>query len=152
MESMQSTEQYIRDLRGPILVLGASGFIGANLFHQILSVRSDVYAVVRRQKSWRLADVMDEKIIECDLSKFIFQRADIQTSLAKSLFSRTYRFPRRMNYSSMCEALSKENYERNMRRLLIEIMPPPEPEEENQEDEYNYGYDLEELGFEGGVD
>jgi dolichol-phosphate mannosyltransferase len=68
MESMQSTEQYIRDLRGPILVLGASGFIGANLFHQILAVRSDVYAVVRRQKSWRLADVMDDKIIECDLT------------------------------------------------------------------------------------
>lgn len=68
MESMQTTNQYIRELRGPILVLGASGFIGANLFHQILAVRSDVYAVVRRQKSWRLADVLDDKIIECDLT------------------------------------------------------------------------------------
>jgi dolichol-phosphate mannosyltransferase len=65
---MQSSHQSICNLRGPILVLGASGFIGANLFHKILEVRSDVYAVVRRQKSWRLSGVLDDKIIECDLN------------------------------------------------------------------------------------
>jgi polyisoprenyl-phosphate glycosyltransferase len=68
MESMRTTKQYIRELHGPILVLGASGFIGANLFRQILAVRSDVYAVIRRQKSWRLTDVLDDKIIECDVN------------------------------------------------------------------------------------
>jgi nucleoside-diphosphate-sugar epimerase/glycosyltransferase involved in cell wall biosynthesis len=65
---MKTTEQYVKELQGPILVLGASGFIGANLLHQILAIRSDVYGVVRHQKSWRLADVLDDKIIECDLT------------------------------------------------------------------------------------
>ena len=83
---MQSTEQYIRDLRGPILVLGASGFIGANLFHQILAVRSDVYAVVRRQKSWRLADVMDGKIIECDLTDSLATKNLVSEISPKTVF------------------------------------------------------------------
>ncbi len=33
----------IASLRGPILVLGAGGFVGANLFRQLLHVRPDVY-------------------------------------------------------------------------------------------------------------
>ena len=65
---MRSIEQYINDLHGPILVLGASGFIGANLFKKIAKQRSDVYAVVRREKNWRLSDVPDDQIIEVDLT------------------------------------------------------------------------------------
>lgn len=65
---MQQTEIYIRELHGPILVLGASGFIGANLYRTIAAVRSDVFAVVRRDKSWRLEDVADDKIISVDLT------------------------------------------------------------------------------------
>ena len=65
---MRSIEQYIDDLHGPILVLGASGFIGANLFKKIAKQRSDVYAVVRREKNWRLSDVPDEQVIEVDLT------------------------------------------------------------------------------------
>lgn len=59
---------YIRALRGPILVTGASGFVGANLFRLITSARNDVYAVVQREKNWRLADAQDEQIIAVDLS------------------------------------------------------------------------------------
>jgi dolichol-phosphate mannosyltransferase len=65
---VRSIEQYINDLHGPILVLGASGFIGANLFKKIAKQRSDVYAVVRREKNWRLSDVPDDQIIEVDLT------------------------------------------------------------------------------------
>ena len=85
-ESMQPTEQYIRDLRGPILVLGASGFIGANLFRKILAVRSDVYAVVRRQKSWRLVDVLDDKIIECDLTDSLAAKNLVEKIAPKTVF------------------------------------------------------------------
>jgi len=65
---MNSTEDYIRGLRGPVVVLGASGFIGANLFHTIAAYRNDVFAVVHQQKGWRLTEVPDDKIIMLDLN------------------------------------------------------------------------------------
>ena len=54
--TMSDLQAHIRALHGPILVTGASGFIGANLFKTLAVVRDDVYAVVRRGKNWRLAD------------------------------------------------------------------------------------------------
>lgn len=83
---MGSTENYIRGLRGPILVLGASGFIGANLFNQILAIRSDVYAVVRRNKSWRLAGVSNDKIIDCDLTDISATKNLISEIQPKTVF------------------------------------------------------------------
>ena len=44
-----------RRLQGPIWVLGASGFIGANLFFSLSRLRPDVFAVSRQvESSWRL--------------------------------------------------------------------------------------------------
>jgi dolichol-phosphate mannosyltransferase len=65
---MVSTNAHIAALKGPILVTGAAGFVGANLFQMVAAVRHDVYAVVRRDKGWRLADVKDEQIIVADLN------------------------------------------------------------------------------------
>lgn len=65
---MTDLSAYIRALRGPILVTGASGFVGANLFKMISAVRQDVFACVRREKGWRLTDVPDEKIVSIDLN------------------------------------------------------------------------------------
>lgn len=65
---MQNLQANLRALRGPILVTGASGFVGANLFKLIAGVRTDVYAVVLHEKNWRLADVGDEQVIACDLN------------------------------------------------------------------------------------
>lgn len=59
---------YIRALRGPILVTGASGFVGANLFKMIAGVRPDVFAIVQREKNWRLYDVKDENVIAVDFT------------------------------------------------------------------------------------
>jgi dolichol-phosphate mannosyltransferase len=55
-------------LAGPILVLGAAGFVGANLFLRILRQRTDVYAVVRRLPAWRLNEVPSENLVEVDLN------------------------------------------------------------------------------------
>ena len=44
----------IRQLQGPILVLGASGFIGANLLRMLLEHREDVYGTATRLPAWRL--------------------------------------------------------------------------------------------------
>jgi nucleoside-diphosphate-sugar epimerase/glycosyltransferase involved in cell wall biosynthesis len=67
---MSDIDEYIRALRGPILVLGASGFVGANLFKTIAALRDDVYAVVRREKNWRLAEVRDERVIAVDFNDY----------------------------------------------------------------------------------
>lgn len=65
---MSDLAAYIRSLRGPILVTGASGFVGANLFKMIAAVRDDSYAIVQREKNWRLAEIKDERIISVDLN------------------------------------------------------------------------------------
>lgn len=67
---MSDLQAYIRALRGPILVTGASGFVGANLFNTLAAVRDDVYAVVRREKGWRLSEVKDERVIAVDLNDY----------------------------------------------------------------------------------
>jgi polyisoprenyl-phosphate glycosyltransferase len=65
---MRDLRANIRALRGPILVTGASGFVGANLFNVLAAERRDVYAVVPGEKNWRLAHVPDEQVIVCDLN------------------------------------------------------------------------------------
>jgi dolichol-phosphate mannosyltransferase len=65
---MPDLQANIRALHGPILVTGASGFVGANLFRTLAAIRDDVYAVVRRGRNWRLADVRDEQLIAVDLN------------------------------------------------------------------------------------
>ena len=58
-------------LQGPILIIGASGFIGANLFHSLRNVRDDVYALSRNpQKSWRLSGVEPAHLINSDIIEF----------------------------------------------------------------------------------
>ena len=54
-------------LKGPILVLGGGGFVGANLVQQLLRVRTDVTAVVRRLPAWRLAGLDRRHVLEVDL-------------------------------------------------------------------------------------
>jgi nucleoside-diphosphate-sugar epimerase/glycosyltransferase involved in cell wall biosynthesis len=62
-----TVQQYVTNLKGPILVFGASGFIGANLFRQISQYRSDCYAVISRSPAWRLDGIPQDKIITVDL-------------------------------------------------------------------------------------
>lgn len=65
----------IARLNGPIVVFGASGFIGANLFEQLFRVRqrngtADVYALTHdATKAWRLKllDAPAENIVHCDI-------------------------------------------------------------------------------------
>lgn len=54
-------------LKGPILVLGASGFIGANLFRTLLENRNDVFGTTSSLPNWRLEGIDESRIIEGDL-------------------------------------------------------------------------------------
>jgi len=49
-----NSDDKLRSLAGPVLVLGASGFIGANLLHRLLAVRADVCGTVFSGDTWRL--------------------------------------------------------------------------------------------------
>jgi polyisoprenyl-phosphate glycosyltransferase len=59
---------WVKALRGPILVLGAAGFVGANLLRMLLRHRDDVYGVVRLLPAWRLEGVDSQHILEVDLT------------------------------------------------------------------------------------
>jgi polyisoprenyl-phosphate glycosyltransferase len=57
----------IKQLQGPILVLGASGFIGANLLRTLLQYREDVFGTATRLPAWRLEDLPRNHVLVTDL-------------------------------------------------------------------------------------
>ena len=74
------TEDWACALRGPILVLGAGGFVGANLLNRMLEHRGDVYGVVRTLPAWRLESVDRKHLMEIDLTDLAATR-DMVTNL-----------------------------------------------------------------------
>lgn len=60
-------EQKVKRLQGPILVLGGSGFIGANLVRTLLRYRKDVYGTATRLPAWRLEGLPSDNIRVVDL-------------------------------------------------------------------------------------
>ncbi len=64
---MLETGDWVRALRGPILVLGGGGFVGANLLRRLLKYREDVFGVVRTLPAWRLDGIDRRHILEADL-------------------------------------------------------------------------------------
>jgi nucleoside-diphosphate-sugar epimerase/glycosyltransferase involved in cell wall biosynthesis len=60
-----------KKLAGPLLIVGASGFIGAKLFFTLRKYRDDVYACSRNpQSSWRLNGAGALKLVNCDITDF----------------------------------------------------------------------------------
>ena len=57
----------LRALQGPILVLGASGFVGANLLRLIAGVRHDVFGTSTRLPAWRLEGLPQNQLKVVDL-------------------------------------------------------------------------------------
>jgi dolichol-phosphate mannosyltransferase len=65
---MNDLNQHILALRGPILVTGAAGFVGANLFLKLLACRNDVYALVQSKGGWRLPDSAEANIVVANVN------------------------------------------------------------------------------------
>jgi len=59
--------QMIKKLQGPILILGGSGFVGANLLRTILKHRTDVFGTTTQLPFWRIEGVAEKHIITTDL-------------------------------------------------------------------------------------
>ena len=81
-----SLDVHIQALKGPVIVTGASGFVGANLFKILIAHRKDVFAVVRREKGWRLAEIDDENIIAVDLNDSAASKNLIDSLSPKTIF------------------------------------------------------------------
>jgi polyisoprenyl-phosphate glycosyltransferase len=62
-----SLEQKIGRLQGPILVLGGSGFIGANVALALLRYRDDVFVTATRLPAWRLEAIPQDRVKVVDL-------------------------------------------------------------------------------------
>jgi nucleoside-diphosphate-sugar epimerase/glycosyltransferase involved in cell wall biosynthesis len=60
-------KDYILKLKGPIVVLGASGFVGTNLLHSILEYRDDCIGVYHINQ-WRIINIPEKNVQECDLT------------------------------------------------------------------------------------
>lgn len=60
-------EAKTKPLPGPILVLGASGFIGANLLRKLLQYRDDVFGTFFHAPAWRLEGLPSKNLIQADL-------------------------------------------------------------------------------------
>ncbi len=63
----QDLQHKVIKIKGPILIVGASGFIGANLLRMLLQYRNDVFGTVSHLPAWRLEGIESSNIIEGDL-------------------------------------------------------------------------------------
>jgi dolichol-phosphate mannosyltransferase len=86
-DRMSDHAQYIRALKGPIIVAGASGFIGANLYYQLSEQRSDVYALVQRERNWRLRDVDANQILTVNLNDYASTKNLLNTIKPQTIFN-----------------------------------------------------------------
>jgi dolichol-phosphate mannosyltransferase len=66
-ELPSAVEAKIKRLQGPILVLGASGFVGANLLRALLAHREDVFGTVFHAPAWRLEGIPERHMLVADL-------------------------------------------------------------------------------------
>lgn len=83
-------EARARSLPGPILVLGAGGFVGFNLFRALSGLRDDVFAVAHRlNPGWRLgwAQVPPSRLLVCDLNFRNSVRHLVDTCRPRTVFN-----------------------------------------------------------------
>jgi nucleoside-diphosphate-sugar epimerase/glycosyltransferase involved in cell wall biosynthesis len=68
---MDELKLHIKALKGPILVTGASGFVGSNLFRNLLKVRTDVFAVIHQDPNWRLGEINETHLFSVDFNDYL---------------------------------------------------------------------------------
>jgi len=78
---------WVRALRGPILVLGSGGFVGANLLRRLLKYRQDVFGVVRSLPAWRLDGIDRRHILEADLIDLAAARNLVTNARPRTVFN-----------------------------------------------------------------
>lgn len=79
-------KSHIKNLKGPIIVTGASGFVGANLFKTLIAERKDVYGLVKHEKGWRLNEILEDQIIAVDLNDRAATKNLVESIKPKTIF------------------------------------------------------------------
>lgn len=98
---------------GPIVVFGASGFIGANLFRRLRATRQDVFAVThQRYAPWRLRGIPPENILHCDIT----DEESVQAIFRRHAFRTIFHFSAFGAYSRQTDP--KRIYETNLLGLM----------------------------------
>ena len=103
MMTSPALSQLILQLPGPILVIGASGFIGANLLHALRKERDDVTGTFFSGVSWRLRSVPAAQIRFCNLHDPISVRTVIAAVEPRVIFD--------------CSAFGAYSFERDTERI-----------------------------------
>lgn len=85
-------EAEVAQLPGPILIIGASGFIGARLFFSLARRRKDVYAASRDPgSSWRLARLpafaAPAQLVQLDVGKLASVRSVMERLKPRTVFN-----------------------------------------------------------------
>ena len=114
----------IKQLKGPIFIFGAGGFIGSNLLYKISSQRDDVYGIIRNKtNSWRLnaLNINREKILIADVLskeelKLIFDRYSPKTifnlsAYGSSSYQRDYNLIYNVNLIGTANIMDTSNKE-----------------------------------------
>lgn len=85
----EEVEVEVSALAGPILVVGATGFIGSKLFFSLAKRRDDVFAASRgANQSWRLSTVdRPDKLIDIDILDFEGLKKVFETLKPKTVFN-----------------------------------------------------------------
>lgn len=76
----------LKSLTGPIIVIGASGFVGANLLHRLLAVRSDVIGTLFSGDTWRLEGVSSSNIAFLNMQDPVSVTSLIRRIAPKTIF------------------------------------------------------------------
>lgn len=82
--------EHIRRLDGPIFVFGAGGFIGINLFNEILTIRNDVYAITQdARNNWRLIanKIPQSNIVACDINELLILKDTFRQYKPRTIFN-----------------------------------------------------------------
>jgi dolichol-phosphate mannosyltransferase len=113
-----SIKKDINSLQGPILIIGASGFVGANLFKKIKSYREDVFGTSFSGAGWRFKDTSSILHMNmCDINNVndVFKKVEPKTIFDCSSFG-AYSFEKNIdlihktNYLSLIEIFETLEY------------------------------------------
>jgi dolichol-phosphate mannosyltransferase len=85
----ETLTQKLARLQGPVLVLGANGFVGANLFRRLLEARSDVVGTTTRRNAWRLDGLPPATVVATDLLVGENLRRLLETFRPRTVFNLT---------------------------------------------------------------
>ncbi len=90
MIDRKALQKKIKQIEGPILVFGASGFIGANIMEEFAAVRDDCFAITHDANSaWRLKllNVPSHHIVHCDITSQISVKNIIEKYRPGTIFN-----------------------------------------------------------------